>query len=459
MIAPYKWLKDYIDTDLGPDELAQKLIATGAAVDGYSELGADIKKVVVGKITSLEKHPDADKLSVCEVDIGIESLQIVCGANNIFEGALVPVAEIGACLPGDFVIKKGKLRGVFSFGMLCSGSELGLTDADYPGADVDGIMILREDYPLGTPLRDVLGLTDIVFDIEIESNRPDCLSMLGIARECGAALQQPVRLPDTAYTESGGDIAEYVSVQVQDPDLCERYVASAVKNVKIGPSPKWLKDRLISAGVRSINNIVDITNFVMLETGQPMHAFDHQDIRGKQIVVRRAHKGETITTLDDKPRSLTEDMLLICDGEGPIAIGGVMGGQNSEIKDDTQTIIFEAAKFSQGNVRRTMRTLGLPSESAMRFSRGVDTAGCKTAMDRALNLIEKLGAGEIVSGQIDVLSADLSETTVTTTAGDINARLGTSLSAAEMAAPAGTRLYSNKARRSNARLLDPELPR
>lgn len=433
MIAPYKWLCDYINMDLTPDALSGKLIATGTAVEGYEELGSDIKKVVVGKIAKLQKHPDADKLSVCNVDVGDETLQIVCGAGNIFEGALVPVALIGANLPGGFKIKKGKLRGIFSYGMLCSGSELNLTEADYPGADVDGIMILQEDYTLGTPVRDILGLTDTVFEIEIESNRPDCLSMLGIARECSAALEMPMNMPDVSYSEAGGNINDYVSVDVKDTDLCERYIARAVKNVKIGPSPKWLKDRLISAGVRSINNIVDITNFVMLETGQPMHAFDHKDIRDGQIIVRRAHSGEQIITLDDKERSLTNDMLLICDGQGPIAIGGVMGGQNSEIKDDTTTIIFEAAKFAQGNVRRTSRALGLPTESSMRFSKGVDTAGCKTAMDRALHLVQQLGAGEIVTGEVDVLSADLSPIQVTVSASRINAHLGTSLSADEMA--------------------------
>ena len=433
MIAPYKWLCDYVDMDIAPDELMQKLIMTGSEVDGYKELGADIKKVVAGRINSIEKHPDADKLSVCMVDVGSEELQIVCGAKNIFEGALVPVAQIGANLPGGFKISKGKLRGVYSYGMLCSGEELGLAAADYPGADVDGIMILKEDYELGTPLREILGLTDTVFEIEVGANRPDCLSILGIARECAASLQKGITMPDVSYSECGGDIADYISVTVKDADLCERYVARAVKNVKIGPSPKWLKDRLITAGVRSINNIVDITNFVMLETGQPMHAFDHQDISGQKIVVRRAMGGEKITTLDGKERTLTDDMLLICDAGGPIGLAGVMGGENSEIKDDTTTVIFEAAKFMQGNVRRTSRALGLPTEAAMRFSKGIDTVGCKTAMDRALHLVELLGAGEIVSGEIDVLSADLSPRQVCISADKINGILGTSIDADVMA--------------------------
>jgi len=433
MIAPYKWMCDYVDMDIAPNELMQRLIMTGSEVDGFEQLGQHLKKVVVGKILSIEKHQDADKLSVCNVDIGSEVLQVVCGADNIFEGAIVPVATIGANLPGGFKIKKGKIRGVYSHGMLCSGGELELTDADYAGADVDGIMILGDDLELGSYLRDVLGLTDTVFEIEVGANRPDCMSVLGISRECAAALGKQIALPDISFTESGGDINDYLKVTVKDPELCERYIARAIKNVKIGPSPKWLKERLISAGVRSINNIVDITNFVMLETGQPMHAFDYKDIRGKEIIVRRAHNGEIIKTLDDKDRTLTDDMLLICDAEGPIAIAGVMGGANSEIKNDTATIIFESAKFSQANTRRTSRSLGLPTESAMRFSKGIDTVGTKIAMDRALHLIEKLGAGEIVSGEIDVLSADTSSRQVTASAKKINSRLGTDLTAAQMA--------------------------
>jgi len=427
MIAPYKWLCDYVDMDISPEQLAQKLIMTGSEVDGCKELGLGLDKVIIGRLDSIKKHPDADKLSVCEVNVGSETLQIVCGAKNIFEGALVPVAMIGASLPNGIKISKSKLRGVFSFGMLCSGQELGMTAADYPGAEADGIMIIREDVELGTPLRDLLGLNDTVLDIEVGANRPDCLSIVGVARECAASLGKDLTLPDTRYKENGGSIFDYVNVEVRDTDLCPRYMARAVKNVKIGPSPKWLKDRLISAGVRSINNIVDITNFVMLETGQPMHAFDHKDIRGSQIVVRRAEDNETITTLDGKERDLSSDMLMICDGQGTIGIAGVMGGENSEIKEDTTTVIFEAAKFMHGNVRRTARSLGLQTESAMRFSKGIDTAGCKTAMDRALHLVEQLGCGEIVSAEIDILSADLSAREVSVEADRINAKLGTDI--------------------------------
>lgn len=433
MIAPYKWLCDYVDMDVEPGELTKKLIMTGTAVDGYRELGAEIKKVAAGRILSIKKHPDADKLSVCMVDIGDETLQIVCGARNIFEGALVPVALVGACLPGGLKINKGKLRGVYSNGMLCSGAELALGEEDYPGASVDGIMILKEDVPTGTPLREVLGLTDVIFDIEVGANRPDCLSMIGVARECAASLGKDIRMPETSFTPDSGNIADYVSVSVADTDLCERYIARAVKDVKIGPSPAWIRDRLLSAGIRSINNIVDITNFVMLETGQPMHAFDYNDIRGQHIDVRRAQPGEKIITLDDKERALTEDMLLICDAQGPIGIAGVMGGQNSGIRDNTSIVIFESAKFALGNVRRTSRALGLQTESAMRFSKGIDAAGCKTAMDRALHLVQQLCAGEIVSGEIDICSASLSPRSVTVSVAKINAVLGTDIPAHDMA--------------------------
>ncbi len=434
MIAPYKWLCDYVDMDAAPDELTKKLIMAGTAVDGYKELGAELKNVVAGRIVSIKKHPDADKLSICMVDVGSETLQIVCGARNIFEGALVPAALIGACLPGGLKISKGKLRGVYSNGMLCSGAELNISEEEYPGAGVDGIMILKEDVPTGTPLRELLGLTDVIFEIEVGANRPDCLSILGIARECGATLGKGVKLPETGYQQGSGDISEYVSVDVQDTELCERYIARAVKNVKIGPSPAWMKDRLMAAGIRSINNIVDITNFVMLETGQPMHAFDYKDIRGQQIVVRRANAGETITTLDDKERELSEEMLLICDAQGPIGIAGVMGGQNSGIRDNTVTVVFEAAKFALGNVRRTSRALGLQTESAMRFSKGIDAAGCKIAMDRALHLVEQLSAGEIVPGEIDICSADLSPRSVTVSTKKVNAILGTDIAPEDMAA-------------------------
>lgn len=433
MLVPYRWLKDYIETDLPVKELAEKMVATGNGVEAITELGADIKNVVVGKIVKLEKHPDADKLQICQIDVGTETLQIVTGADNVFEGALVPVALCGSELPNGMKIKKGKLRGVESYGMLCSGEELCLKEGDYPGAEVYGILILSGDWTPGTDIRKVIMKDDTVIEFEIGANRPDCLSVLGIAREAAAALDIPIKIPDAAYSEDkNDDIHNYVDVEVTDTDLCPRYMAKAVKNVKIGPSPDWMQARLRAAGIRPISNIVDITNFVMLETGQPMHAYDDKDIRGRKIIVRRAEDGETMKTLDGKEREFTSSMLLIADAEGPTGIAGVMGGENSEIKEDTKTVIYEAAKFMYGNIRQTSRGLGLATEASMRFSKGVDTANVEYAINRCCQLTEMLGAGEIVGGTIDILSEDLSEKEIIVKAQDINGILGTNLSAMEM---------------------------
>lgn len=433
MLVPYRWLKDYIETDLPVKELAEKMVATGNGVEAITELGADIKNVVVGKIVKLEKHPDADKLQICQIDVGTETLQIVTGADNVFEGALVPVALCGSELPNGMKIKKGKLRGVESYGMLCSGEELCLKESDYPGAEVYGILILSGDWAPGTDIRKVIMKDDTVIEFEIGANRPDCLSVLGIAREAAAALDIPIKIPDAAYSEDkNDDIHNYVDVEVTDTDLCPRYMAKAVKNVKIGPSPDWMQARLRAAGIRPISNIVDITNFVMLETGQPMHAYDDKDIRGRKIIVRRAEDGETMKTLDGKEREFTSSMLLIADAEGPTGIAGVMGGENSEIKQDTKTVIYEAAKFMYGNIRQTSRGLGLATEASMRFSKGVDTANVEYAINRCCQLTEMLGAGEIVGGTIDILSEDLSEKEIVVKAQDINGILGTNLSAMEM---------------------------
>lgn len=434
MIAPFKWLKDYVDIDISPEELAEKMIMTGNGVEGMENLADRMKNVVVGKIVKLEKHPDADKLQICQIDVGGEILQIVTGADNVFEGALVPVAKCNSLLPNGMKIKKGKLRGVESYGMLCSGEELCIKEADYPGAEVNGILILKEDCAVGQDMREVLMTDDVLMDFEVGANRPDCLSMLGIAREAAAALCKPVRIPETVYGENGEDIGDYVSVSVLDRDICTRYMAKAVKNVKIGESPKWIKERLKSAGVRPICNIVDITNFVMLETGQPMHAFDGADIRGREIIVRRAKDGERITTLDGKERELTSSMLMICDQQGPVGIAGVMGGENSEIKETTETVIFESAKFTYGNIRQTSRTLGLSTESSMRYSKGVDAANTAYALDRACQLVEMLGCGEIVGGKVDILSEDLSPKEIVATTDGINALLGTDLPGEEMKA-------------------------
>ncbi|MDL2237065.1 phenylalanine--tRNA ligase subunit beta [Christensenellaceae bacterium OttesenSCG-928-K19] len=432
MLAPYRWISDYTKGLSGVEALAEKMVMTGNGVEGIEHCGENIQNVVVGKIEKIDKHPDADKLVVCQIDVGdAELLQIVTGADNVFAGAYVPVAKAPAVLPTG-PIKKGKLRGVESFGMLCSGEELNLKEEDYEGAGVDGIMILRNEPQPGMDVRELLHLSGTVMEFEVGANRPDCLSMLGIAREAAAADEKTYEQPQTGYAESDKKTQDMVSVEVQDKDLCTRYIAAAVTDVKIEPSPEWMRVRLREAGVRPINNIVDITNFVMLETGQPMHAFDAADIRGERIIVRRAQKGEKMVTLDDKEHEFTENMLLIYDAEGPIGIAGIMGGQNSEIKQDTKTVVFEAAKFGYGNVRQTSRALGVSTESSMRFSKGVDAATTLYAMQRALTLIDELGAGKVAQGMIDILNEDLSARVVKTSASSVNALLGTEIAAGEM---------------------------
>jgi phenylalanyl-tRNA synthetase beta chain len=432
MLAPYRWICDYAEITSDAQTLADKMVMTGNGVEGIESIGDEIQNVVVGKIEKIEKHPDADKLLVCMIDVGEEEpLQIVTGADNVFEGACVPVAKAVAKLPSG-TIKKGKLRGVMSFGMLCSGEELNLTDADYEGAGVDGILILKGDPKPGTDIRELLSLSGEVIEFEVGANRPDCLSMLGVAREAAAADNGSFHLPEVDYEESEQKTESFIGVDVLDTELCPRFIAAAVTDVKIGPSPEWIRTRLKEAGIRPINNIVDITNFIMLETGQPMHAYDADFIRGKKIIVRRAKDGETMKTLDDKERTFNESMLLICDNEGPIGVAGVMGGQDSEIKETTKTVIFEAAKFMYGNVRQTSRALGLSTESSMRFSKGIDAATTMFAIKRALTLTQALGAGRPAEGMADVLHEDLSPKIIKTTAAQINGMLGTALSAKEM---------------------------
>ncbi len=396
------WLKRYVDIDVPVEELCDKMIMSGFEVEDIENLADTMNNVVAARIVKLEKHPDADKLQICTMDIGKEEpIQIVTGATNVFEGAIVPAALHDSDLPNGMHIKKGKLRGVESFGMLCSGEELCLKEADYPGAEVYGILILKDDIAPGTDMRDVLRLNDIVIDFKITANRPDCNSVLGVAREIGVALKTPFRLPAADYKTVGGDINEHIAIDVTDYDLCPRYLGRVVKNLRIGPSPDWMKDCLKGAGVRSINNIVDITNFVMLETGQPMHAFDLRDIAGAQIIVRRAKDGEPMTTLDGKEHTLSSDMLVIADAEVPSCLAGIMGGLNSEIKEDTKDLFFECAKFRRDSVRRTARTLGMRTESSARFEKGVDIHTVEYAMNRALSLIAELDAGDIIDGAID----------------------------------------------------------
>ena len=404
-----KWLSDYVDVNVTPREYAEALTMSGSKVEGYEIEGEEITNVVVGKILSIEKHPDADKLVVCSVDVGTETIQIVTGATNVYAGALVPVALNGSTLPGGVKIKKGKLRGVESNGMMCSVSELNVTVNDFPGAIEDGILIINdigEQCTPGQDIHDALGLNDISVEFEITSNRPDCLSVIGLARETAVTFGKPLKLHTPEVKNETGDINDILSVEVKNPNLCKRYIARAVKNVKIAPSPRWMRERLRASGVRPINNLVDITNYVMLEYGQPMHAFDLKYVSGSKIVVRNAEEGETIKTLDDVERKLSPEMLVIADEKAPSAVAGVMGGEYSGINDDTHTVIFESACFDGVSVRRTAKKLGMRTESSARFEKGLDPNNCMPAVQRACELVEMLGAGEVVGGYIDIDNSD-----------------------------------------------------
>ncbi len=429
-----KWLSDYVELDVTPRQYADAMSMSGSKVEGYEIEGEEITKVVAGKILSVEPHPDADKLVVCQVEVGAEApIQIVTGAKNVFPGAVVPVALDGSTLPGGVKIKKGKLRGQVSNGMMCSLSELNLTVHDFPNGIEDGIYLIEDPCQPGDDIHDVLGLNDVAVEFEITSNRPDCLSIIGLARETAATFSKPLKLHTPQVKGTGGDIAEYLSVEVQNPKLCMRYSAKAVKNVKIGPSPRWMRERLRACGVRPINNIVDITNYVMLEYGQPMHAFDLKYVEGGKITVRNAREGEHITTLDDVDRALSPEMLVIADAKKPVAVAGVMGGEFSGIMEDTQTVIFESACFGGASVRRTARKLGLRTESSGRYEKGLDPNNTYGALLRACELVELLGAGEVVDGLIDVNNASAERRQIPLEPAWINRFLGISLTGEEMA--------------------------
>ncbi|HYE10466.1 MAG TPA: phenylalanine--tRNA ligase subunit beta, partial [Patescibacteria group bacterium] len=353
-------------------------------------------------ILKVERHPDADKLVVTQIDVGSETIQIVTGATNIKEGDYIPVAQNGSSLPGGVKIKKGKLRGIESNGMLCSAQELGIPLENLPEELLDGIFILDKEYPLGKDIKEVLGLNDAVIEFEITNNRPDCLSMIGIAREAAATLGEKLKYPEIVVAENNENLSDYVNIEVKNEELCPRYTARVVKNVKIQPSPGWMQDRLLKSGVRPINNIVDITNYVMLEMGQPMHAFDLEKLAGRKIIVRDAQEGEKITTLDDVERTLNESILVIADQDRAIGIAGIMGSSNSEIDENTKTLVFEGASFQPVNIRLSSKKLGLRTEASGRYEKGIDTELAETALERACNLVQLLGAGEVVGGKKDI---------------------------------------------------------
>ncbi len=425
MNAPLSWLKDFVDIDVTPEELEKKLFDCGFEVEQVIPFGDKIDKVVTCKIKEITQHPNAERLRICQVDAGKYGvLQIITNATNVKVGDIVPVAVDGATLATGERIYNGKLRGEDSFGMFCGGEEIGIDDNYYEGASGDSVLIFHDDFPLGEEVRDLLGLKDYVFDISVLANRPDCQSIVGIAREIACALNKPFKEPDLSFTASEeGD--DEISVTVEEPELCPRYIAHLVKDVKTDKSPKWLTRRLALCGLNSINKIVDITNYVLLEMGQPMHAFDKNDLEKKRIVVRRAKEGEKIVTLDEKELTLSGENLLICDGAKPVALAGIMGGLNSEIKDTTKDVLFECAKFKRDNIRRSSRKLGKSSDSSKRYEKGVDEYTTERAIKRALHLIEQLDAGKVTKTHIDVSANKQQENkSVHTTFAAINGVLG-----------------------------------
>lgn len=417
-------IRQYADIPVTPEEYTQRMIMTGTAVEATEDISGGMEKVVVGRVLTCE-DVEGTHLHECTVDVGgPETLHIVCGAPNVAAGQLVPVALDGAHLPGGVKIKKGKLRGVASEGMLCSSEELGVPVELYPSVGAAGLLIFQEDYPLGADVRPILGIDDTVMDFEVLANRPDCLSVWGMARETAVACGSTFHKPEITVKESGGDIHDYVQVEVRDPDLCPRYVARVIKDVRVGPSPMWLRKYLHGAGMRSINNVVDITNFVMLETGHPMHAFDLDMVEGHHIIVRRAVEGEHITTLDGKAHALTPGQLVICDASKPSCVAGIMGGEESEITEKTHTMMFECAVFDRAATRVTSRALGIRTESSGRFEKGVSVKTAMEAMDRACQLINELDAGDVVSGVIDLYPNPAQQQVVTGSCKRIAQRTG-----------------------------------
>lgn len=442
MKAPLSWLKDYVDIDVTAEELEEKLFSCGFEVEELTDVGKDISGVYVGEVTECEPV-EGTHLHVCKVDCGDKGVfQICCGADNVKTGIKAPVALEGATVyatakdhvtvEGVMTIKKGKLRGIDSFGMLCSGVELGVNGDMFEGADYNGLLILPSSCRNGEDVKPILGLNDYIFDISVTANRPDCQSVLGIAREVAAVLKKPLKEPRIDYNTVHDD--RKVKVTITAPELCPRYIAHYVKDIKIGPSPMWLKRRLALCGLRSISNVVDITNFVLLEMGQPMHAFDLDTIEGSEIVVRRAHDGEKIVTLDEKEFTLNRENLVICDGSKPAALAGIMGGLNTEIKDSTREVLFEAAKFARDSVRKTSRSLGQHSDSSAIFEKGTNEYTTERAMKRALHLIDELGCGTVTDVCADVATeySDTSVKHMAVSAQKINALLGIEVPAETM---------------------------
>ena len=443
MNTALSWIKAYVpELSCTDQEYADVMTLTGTKVETYERLDRNLEKIVIGQIQKIEKHPDADKLIVCQVDIGGETIQIVTGAPNVKEGDKVPVVldggkvaggHDGGPLPeGGIEIKAGKLRGVPSNGMMCSIEELGSSREMYPEAPEMGIYIFPEDAKVGTDAVEALGLRDTVFEYEITSNRVDCYSVLGVAREAAAAFKKPFHAPKVEVKANNGKVEDYISVEVEDKELCPRYCARVCTNIKIGPSPKWMQLRLAASGIRPINNLVDITNYVMEEYGQPMHAFDLDTVAGHKIIVRRAKDGGVFQTLDGQMRNLDGDMLMICDAEKEIGIAGIMGGENSKITDEVKTVLFEAATFNGANIRKSAKRLGLRTDASGIFEKGLDPRNAQAAIDRACQLIQELGCGEVVDGMVDVCVPLPELRKIKFDKDRINALLGTNVSEKEM---------------------------
>ncbi len=443
MNTALSWIKAYVpDLEVTDQEYMDAMTLSGTKCEGYTRLDKNLEKIVVGKVEKIERHPDADKLVVCQVNVGAETIQIVTGAPNVVEGALVPVVldggrvaggHDGSPLPENGVkIKKGKLRGVPSAGMMCSVEELGSSRDAYPEAPEDGIYIFQEDVEVGSDAVEALGLHDTVFEYEITSNRVDCYGVLGIAREAAATFRKPFYAPEIKETGNNEDVHDYLKVSVEDTDLCSRYVARMVKNIKLAPSPKWMQRRLAAAGIRPINNLVDITNYVMEEYGQPMHAYDYDLITGHEIIVKRAQDGDTFQTLDGQVRNMDANVLMINDGEKAVGIAGIMGGENSKITDDVKTMVFEAACFDGANIRLSAKRIGLRSDASGKFEKGLDPNTAMEAMNRACQLIEELGCGEVVGGAIDVYPNPKTPLELPFEPAYINDLIGTDLSEEQM---------------------------
>ena len=396
MNVSIKWLKEYVDFDLSPEVLAERLLMLGMEIESIKRLGAGLERVVVGQINTVKKHPKADKLVLCDVDVGSGTdAQIVCGAPNAREGLVAPVALVGAQLPNGLTIKRAKIRGEESRGMLCSEQELTISD------EASGLMELPNDTQIGIPIVEALGLDDVMLELEITPNRPDCLSMIGVAREISVSTGNPLKLPEVDIQQGRAEIQNLTSVTIEAPDLCPRYAARVIRGVKIAPSPAWLQHRLKAIGVGTINNIVDITNYVLMEYGHPLHAFDYHRLAENRIIVRRAELGETLKTIDAEERELTPDMLVIADAKNPVALAGVMGGFDSEITDETVDVLLESAYFHPPNIRKTSKALGMHTEASHRFERGADREGVIPAINRAVQLIVEIAGGEICSGIVD----------------------------------------------------------